>query len=260
MATTPLQPEELPSLKDLASSDIRLRRLALQQIFTHISDRTTPLTYAQCLQLWRGFFVALYMHDSKSMISAQKLITSLADQFTLISGKDAETQDEGTADGRASQLGAFSEAFWETMAREWSAIDVHRMNKILLLIRLVTRSVFKICMPSAEEGNKRPSSMRDTNEQCIILEKWPLSLRERKVPDGLRYHVLDIWVDELKAVVRHANIKLHAECKNIEQKFMEPVEKLAKGGLTKPVRARAKETLAAAKEMFDSGESEGDKT
>lgn len=262
MAPKSQQLEELPSLKDLASSDARLRRLAFQQIFAHISDRTTPLTYAQCLQLWRGFFVALYMHDSKSMVSVQNLTITLADQFAVIARRDAERQDERKADDGASQLGIFSEAFWETMAREWSGIDVHRMNKILLLIRLVTREIFKICLPLAGDGNEqgRPSSIRDTDEQCAIFERWPLSLRERKVPDGLRYHVLDIWLDELEKAGGQTNVELHEEYESIEQKFMEPVEKLAKGGLTKPMRTRAKETLAAAEAMFDYGDSEPDET
>ena len=98
--------------------------------------------------------------------------------------------------------------------------------------------------------------MSDTNEQSLILERWPLSPRERKVPDGLRYHVLDIWVEELEKARSSANGELHDELKSIEQKFMEPVEKLAKDGLTKPVRMRAKDTLASAKEMFESDEAE----
>ena len=192
------------------------------------------------------------MHDSKSMISVQNFTTSLADQFTVFAEKDAENESEVGA----SQLGMFSEAFWETMAREWSGIDVHRMNKILLLIRLVLRSIFMICMPSAKEKNERSSSMSDTKEQSLILERWPLSPRERKGPDGLRYHVLDIWVEELEKARSSANGELHDELKSIEQKFMEPVEKLAKDGLTKPVRMRAKDTLASAKEMFESDEAE----
>jgi len=99
--------EAVPSLKALASSDARLRRLALQEIFANLSERSTPLTHAQCLQLWRGFFVALYMHDSKSMVSVQNLTANLADQFRVIAGKHAES----VTDGGASQLEVFSEAF-----------------------------------------------------------------------------------------------------------------------------------------------------
>ena len=178
------------------------------------------------------------------MISVQNLITSLANQFAVIASKDV--------DGEPSQLTVFSEAFWETMAREWSGIDVHRMNKILLLIRMATRSVFRICMPSAEEGNEHSSLPTTTGEQCAIFEKGPLSPRERKVPDGLRYHVLDIWVDELEKASGQANDELKGEMSVIAKRFLEPVEKLAKDGLTKPVRTKAKETLAQAKEMFDS--------
>lgn len=249
------QNTEIPSLKDLASSDPRLRRLAFQQIYAHIVGRPTPLTHTHCLQLWRGFFVALYMHDSKSMISVQNLITSLADQFTVIAGKDVEAKGEGP-----SQLAVFSNAFWETMAREWSGIDVHRMNKVLLLVRVVTRAIFKICMPSAKVEPNRPASVIYTDEQIAIFEKWPLSPRERRVPDGLRYHVLDIWVDELEEAGGQANMFIHKEMAGIRDQFLEPVEKLAKDGLTKPVRTRAKETLADAKHMFDDGHSEDNGT
>ena len=188
------------------------------------------------------------MHDSKSMISVQNLITNLADQFTVIARKDAES-----ADAEPNQLAVFSEAFWETMAREWSGIDVHRMNKILLLIRMATRSIFRICMSSAEEGNEHGSSQTTTGEQCAIFEKWPLSPRERKVPDGLRYHMLDLWVDELENARDEVNVEADEEVLGVTRKLLQPVEKLAKDGLTKPVRTRAKETLLQAKETFAFG-------
>lgn len=190
--------------------------------------------------------MALYMHDSKSMVSVQNLTASLADQFTVIAGKHAES----VTDGGVSQLGVFSEAFWETMAREWSGIDVHRMNKILLLIRMATRNLFKICVPQFESG---AIGKKEINEQCSVFEKWPLSPRERKVPDGLRYHVLDIWVDELGHARSQANEDQDNEMKITMKIMMEPVERLAKDGLTKPVRTRAKETLVTAKQTFGLG-------
>lgn len=53
-----------------------------------------------------------------------------------------------------------------------------------------------------------------------------------KVPDGLRYHVLDIWVDGL------------LECDDsLNRGVLEPVQRLAKEGKTKVLRTRANNVL-----------------
>lgn len=60
--------------------------------------------------------------------------------------------------------------------------------------------------------------------------------RGGKVPDGMRYHVLDVWIDGLEDV---------AEAMDEEtlKVVMGPVRKLAKGGKTKMLRERAKGVL-----------------
>ncbi|KAL2835905.1 nucleolar protein,Nop52-domain-containing protein [Aspergillus pseudoustus] len=61
-------------------------------------------------------------------------------------------------------------------------------------------------------------------------------------PDGLRYHLLDIWIDELEKV-----LEFNEQGKPVGEvpidMLLEPVETLRKEGLHKPVRARAAETL-----------------
>lgn len=60
----------------------------------------------------------------------------------------------------------------------------------------------------------------------------PLSVGDGKVPDGVRYHVLDVWVDGL------------VETEGWDGRgLMRPVEKLMAGGRTKVVRERAREVL-----------------
>ena len=67
----------------------------------------------------------------------------------------------------------------------------------------------------------------------------PLSPRDMKVADGIRYHVLDIWVDEL--------VKVVADEKKVEEKVLEsimaPVRRLGDEGRTKIVRSRARDVL-----------------
>lgn len=60
--------------------------------------------------------------------------------------------------------------------------------------------------------------------------------RGGKVPDGLRYHVLDVWIDGLEGVVEKIDRKVLVE-------VMKPVQKAAESGKTKVLRKRAKAVL-----------------
>lgn len=60
--------------------------------------------------------------------------------------------------------------------------------------------------------------------------------RGMKVPDGLRYHVLDVWLDGLAGVAE----TMHEE---LVREVMKPVQKLAEDGKTKVLRTRAKGVL-----------------
>lgn len=60
----------------------------------------------------------------------------------------------------------------------------------------------------------------------------PLSVGDGKVPDGVRYHVLDVWVDGLVETEGWDSVRV-----------MRPVEKLKAEGKTKVVRERAREVL-----------------
>ena len=73
-----------------------------------------------------------------------------------------------------------------------------------------------------------------------LIEEIPLNVRSTKIPDGLRYHVMDVWVEELW--------KVDAEDGGSQgcpvDRLMGPVKSLRDDGLTKTVRNRARETLA----------------
>lgn len=85
-----------------------------------------------------------------------------------------------------------------------------------------------------------------------------LSVRDGRVSDGVRYHVLDVWVDGL----------VGAEGWEEEVKrgmVMRPVEVLRVGGRTKTVRERAREVIederlnpAEAEEMEEEGAGDED--
>ena len=69
-----------------------------------------------------------------------------------------------------------------------------------------------------------------------LIERIPLNPENLKIPDGLRYHVMDVWVDELDRVDREKRT-----CP--VQDILGPVKRLERDGMTRAIRKRAKETL-----------------
>lgn len=75
-------------------------------------------------------------------------------------------------------------------------------------------------------------------QQCMdILSDTPLNTTDARIPNGLRYHVLDIYVDELDQVDSERKGDMPLE------KLLEPIGRMQKESVTKALRKRAKETL-----------------
>jgi ribosomal RNA-processing protein 1 len=184
------------------------------------------------------------MHDSKSPISVQNLIATLAD-LTVCTATPASPMAVALP---------LTEAFWTTMAREWTSIDAHRMDKYLLFVRFVMRRILAGIVQDATDKEDAEEEEEIRKRQVALLERFPLSPRERKVPDGLRYHVLDVYVDELERAVAFEQDGGEEEEQGEEEmsevmstwveRLLVPVETVAREGLSKGVRLRAKEVLA----------------
>jgi ribosomal RNA-processing protein 1 len=203
------------------------------------------------------------MHDSKNAISVQKLIADLAATVRTMASKDAELR--ASDDIPPVWLATWTTAFWETICREWASIDQWRMNKVLLLVRFFLRESFNITLTSVVTDNPGSETVSKdlTADQIQILETWPLSPRERKVPDGLRLHILDIWVDELTGQISSVEDQsvqsvegdpetVKAALLQAAKAFMAPVERVSKEALGKPVKMRAKDALQSFQEAFPS--------
>lgn len=118
------------------------------------------------------------------------------------------------------------------MQREWTNIDVLRMEKYLLLVRRYVGASFEVLKKVGWDEVRM-------KEMVGLVEEVPLNVGDNRVPNGIRFHVIDIWVDELERV------GLLGEEGNGEalERLLEPVRKLAKESPTKAVRTKAKEAL-----------------
>ena len=119
------------------------------------------------------------------------------------------------------------------MQREWTNIDVLRMEKFLLLTRRYLGATFKLM----KEGEWEEMLVE---EHLDLLKEVPCNTEDMKVPNGMRYHVIDIYVDELERVGALEKGRGGVEV----EKLLEPLRRLAKESPTKPVRNKSREALA----------------
>ena len=212
------------------------------------------------------------MHDSKNALSVQTLISTLASTLKIMYDKDVEllsnipqSQTEsksgegGEGEGQWPWTSTWTTSFFSTVSQEWSGIDQWRINKYLLLIRLFLRQTFNILELSLREESISQTARKALLDTVLeVLRAGPLSSRERKVPDGMRLHVLDVWGEELERMggaegdVSNEDADDAANTDNTEgdiaelrKSLMQPIRDLAKEALSKSVRTRAKDVIRA---------------
>lgn len=117
------------------------------------------------------------------------------------------------------------------MAREWTNIDVLRMEKFLLLTRRYVGAMLGICKESDWEEDV-------VREMMGLLGEVALNVEDMRLSNGMRYHVIDVYVDELERVGA-----LEEQQEGDLERMLEPLRRLGKESPTKGVRSKCKEAL-----------------
>ncbi|KAF9890287.1 hypothetical protein FE257_006201 [Aspergillus nanangensis] len=286
--------QKTPFVKELASSDKKLRDKATDSLIHFLRSRT-DLSLIELLKLWKGLFFCFYHSDRP--LTQQALARNLS--YTLVPTLPR------------TSVHRFLRAFWITISRDFHSLDRLRLDKYLFLIRCYIGVAFSVFVKGdtpkkpetkatkkrkagkKEAGNakKRSSKQRaadatdedeeegadDTTAQngkwdalesyISIIEEGPLcplnfdpdqpAADEKNDyvpmphgPDGLRYHIMDIWLDELEKVLEFEAGEGDDEEETRKPKgevpmdlLLRPIEKLRVESPTKQVRIRAKEAL-----------------
>lgn len=206
-----------PFIRNLASSDKKVRDQALNSLKTYLGAQSS-ISEQDLLKLWKGLFYCLWMQDKPAL--QQRLSRDLASLVSTL---------------RTSVVIPFLRAFFNTMAREWKQIEALRLDKYLYLIRQYVNASFAFL--SRNEWEK--SLVKEWNK---VVEECPLEPQDMRIPNGLRYHILDIWVDEMERV--HETMWQEESMSDILEMLVLPIEKLAKEGQLRTLRNAAKECLA----------------
>jgi ribosomal RNA-processing protein 1 len=127
------------------------------------------------------------------------------------------------------------------------------MEKFLYLVRTYVFATFNYLKREQWETTTTEAHLR-------LLEAVPMNLRESTIPNGLRYHMIDIYIDELDKVDRPRSSILSIDT------MLRPLRNLSSESPTKTVRQRAKEALEDARviewgntstELSEAGNGEG---
>ncbi|KAK9448602.1 nucleolar protein,Nop52-domain-containing protein, partial [Limtongia smithiae] len=223
--TAAAQPGLHAILKQLAANDRRERNAGVEEVAALLSAEHCALSELDLMKIWKGLYYTMWMTDRPR--AQQAMAESLANLVRV---------------AQASVVIPFIAAFWRTICRDWASIDVLRVDKFYLLMRMYVRAVF-------ERLAVMDWDVKMISRYADVLATYPLSPRNSAVADAIRYHMIDIYLDELERV-HHATttsdtaapaserpaakktaIPLHA--------LLSPFDVLARTALSKVVRKRA---------------------
>lgn len=106
-----------------------------------------------------------------------------------------------------------------------------RMDKFLYLVRQYLNASFSYFAKAGWKDTKR------LDEYMDVLAATPLNPTEKRIPNGIRFHVIDIYIDELEKVDEETEAEMPVET------LLEPLRSMIKESPTKIVRERVKEVL-----------------
>ncbi|KAJ2955843.1 hypothetical protein NQZ79_g8221 [Umbelopsis isabellina] len=99
---------------------------------------------------------------------------------------------------------AFLGAFWQIHCDEWHGIDRIRLDKYYMLLRRVVHYTFKYI-------GEHDWDLGIIDDYSELLKNGPLNPTNNKIPNSIRYHLADIYLDELEKVVNGQLEKLDEE-------------------------------------------------
>ncbi|KAH9004107.1 Nop52-domain-containing protein [Lactarius hatsudake] len=170
-----------PLAKYLASTDKKTRDKAVKNLSAFLSDPERPhLSSHDMDKLWKGIFYCFWMSD-KALVQ-QALASELANIVLSINDNTASLE--------------FLRGFWRTIVREWDGIDRLRMDKYYLLIRRFVNATFRLLTRSDWD-----SGLCQVYNDILTTRGGPLCHDDSRVPLSLKYHLADIYLEELDKVL-----------------------------------------------------------
>ncbi|RUS80123.1 hypothetical protein EGW08_012122 [Elysia chlorotica] len=170
---------EVHFAQKLASNEKKIRDRAIKRLRKYLFARSSHggLTESDVIKIWKGLHYCMWMQD-KPLLQEElsQKISGLLQSFS---------SPEGAL--------LFMKVFLETEAREWNGIDKLRLDKFMMMIRDMLHQSFALL-------SKIGWPMVECRQFAEAVASKVMLPGETRLPDGLRLHLADIYVDELLKV------------------------------------------------------------
>ncbi len=165
----------------------RDRTVGALKVWLSRRNKAGKLTDLDLLQIWKGLWYSMWLCDKAAV--QLELAESLGRLIFVYAGQ----LEEGLR---------FFRFFCKTMQVQWGQVDHLRIDKYYTLIRIVLRGSLRFCLDEeVQEGAKSFSGITEngTAVRGGLLAFMDILQDEilEKLPNGLRLHVSDVFLDEL---------------------------------------------------------------
>ncbi|CAH1263036.1 RRP1B [Branchiostoma lanceolatum] len=171
---------EVKFAQHLAANEKKVRDKAVKKLRQWLEARSQAkggFEEDDMLKIWKGLFYCMWMSD-KPLVQ-EELAKTMSNLLHCLKNEDT--------------VFLFIKVFFKTMIREWNGIDHLRMDKFFMLIRNMVSQCLEFLRRNQWEA-------RLTDRFMNIMKEGPMSTSTEEVPNGIRYHICDLWVEELEAV------------------------------------------------------------
>ncbi|KAJ5677167.1 uncharacterized protein N7477_002800 [Penicillium maclennaniae] len=275
--------QKTPFVRDLASSDRKVRDKAVESLTLFLRSRN-DLTLVELLKLWKGLFFCFYHSDrpltqqalaralSYSLVPSlpQATVHRFLRAFWITIGRDFHSLDRLRLDKYLLLIRFYVGVAFEIFVKGNKAKSddgKKRKRDDAKGGRGKKQKKQKEAeTPAEEETSDTDGKWADLEAYISIIEEGPLcpknfdpdqpskpEVDEKNPdfvpmphgPDGLRYHLADIWIDELEKVLEFDGEEGERKIKGDVpmELILRPLEKLRKESPYKPVRTRVGEAL-----------------
>lgn len=167
--------EQVKFAQSLAAPDKETRDKTVATLRSYLGSLKEMLSELEMLKLWKGLYYCMWLSDKAPV--QNELAESLADLITAFKLQPLAF--------------LYVRVFFRTIVREWHLMDQHRINKFYVLIRVMLRKVFKYCHDLKWPSDVTEALLKTVREE--ILEKRP---------NGPRFHMSDVYLEELALVTQ----------------------------------------------------------
>ncbi|KAG8892133.1 hypothetical protein FRC01_014329 [Tulasnella sp. 417] len=192
--------QALPMGKYFASSDKAVRDKAVDGLKQFLVARDDDLLEdKELMKLWKGLFFCFW-HSDKPLVQ-QALATDLAELLLKIPSAPASLH--------------FLKGFWDMILREWTKIDVHRIDKFYMLIRRFVNAAFRLQLRENWDDN-----CCEAYEYILTRPNGPLDPDDPKHITSLAYHLADIYLEELEKALNASESTCSVPILDVIQPFL----------------------------------------